>query len=86
MIGYGTYAAALNALEAAVSKGDYLAGNTFSAADVYVGSHIGFGMMFGTLERRPAFEQYLKRVSNRPAWKRANELDEALAAETKKAG
>ena len=83
MMGYGTYAKALDVLEAAVSKSDYLAGGTFSAADVYVGSHIGFGMMFGTLERRPAFEQYLKRVSERPAWKRANELDEALV---KKAG
>jgi glutathione S-transferase len=78
MIGYGTYAQALNALEAAVSKHDYLTGDKFSAADLYVGSHIGFGMMFGTLERRPAFEQYRKRVSSRPACKRANELDEAL--------
>ncbi len=85
MIGYGTYAKALDVLEAAVSKSEYLAGR-FSAADVYVGSHIGFGMMFGTLERRPAFQDYLKRVSSRPAWKRANELDEALAAEMKKAG
>jgi glutathione S-transferase len=78
MIGYGTYGAALNALEAAVSKSDYLAGGKFSAADVYVGSHVGFGMMFGGLERRPAFEQYWARVSSRPACKRANELDEAL--------
>jgi glutathione S-transferase len=83
MIGYGTYATALNALEAAVSKNEYLAGGKFSAADLYVGSHIGFGMMFGTLERRPAFQDYWKRVSGRPACKRANELDEAL---TKKAG
>jgi glutathione S-transferase len=86
MIGYGTYAQALNALETAVSKSEYLAGGKFSAADLYVGSHIGFGMMFGTLERRPAFEQYWQRVSSRPASKRANELDEALIAEMKKAG
>jgi glutathione S-transferase len=78
MIGYGTYATALDTLEAALSKTDYLAGGKFSAADLYVGSHIGFGMMFGTLERRPAFEQYWNRVSGRPACKRANELDEAL--------
>jgi glutathione S-transferase len=78
MIGYGTYAAALNALEAALSKSDYLAGGKFSATDVYVGSHVGFGMMFGALEKRPAFEQYWARVSSRPACKRANELDEAL--------
>jgi glutathione S-transferase len=83
MIGYGTYTTALNALEAAVSKGDYLAGGKFSAADVYVGCHIGFGMMFGSIEKRPAFVQYWERVSSRPACKRANELDEALM---KKAG
>jgi glutathione S-transferase len=77
MMGYGTYAQALSTLEAAVSKSDYLAGK-FSAADVYVGSHIGFGIMFGTLEKRPAFEKYWQRLSERPAWKRANELDEAL--------
>jgi len=82
MIGYGSLAQALNALEAAVSKSDYLAGDKFTAADLYVGSHIGFGMMFGTLEKRPAFEKYWQRVSSRPAYKRANELDEAL---TKKA-
>jgi glutathione S-transferase len=85
MIGYGTLAQALNALEAAVSKNDYIAGNSFSAADLYVGSHIGFGMMFGTLEKRPAFEKYWQRVSSRPACKRANELDDAQAAELKKA-
>ena len=78
MIGYGTYATALNTLEAAVSKSDYVTGSKFSAADVYVGSHIGFGMMFGGIEKRPAFVQYWERVSSRPACKRANELDEAL--------
>jgi glutathione S-transferase len=61
-----------------VSKSDYVTGSKFSAADVYVGSHIGFGMMFGGVEKRPAFVQYWERVSNRPACKRANELDEAL--------
>jgi glutathione S-transferase len=86
MIGYGTLTQALNALEAAVTKGDYLAGDKFTAADLYVGSHIGFGMMFGTLEKRPAFEKYWQRVSSRPACKRANELDEALMADMKKAG
>jgi glutathione S-transferase len=78
MIGYGSLAQALSVLEAAVSKSDYLAGDKFTAADLYVGSHIGFGMMFGTLEKRPAFEKYWQRVSSRPAYKRANELDEAL--------
>ena len=46
------------------------------AADVYVGSQVGFGLMFGTLEKRPAFQQYWQRLSARPAYARARELDE----------
>ena len=84
MIGYGTLALVLNTLEAAVSRGDYIGGDRFSAADVYVGSHIGFGMMFGTLEKRPAFAEYWQRVSNRSAYLRAKELDDADAAKMKK--
>jgi glutathione S-transferase len=70
----------LKVLEEAVSRGDYLVGGTFTAADVYVGSHVGFGLMFGTLEKRPAFQQYWQRLSARPAYARARELDEALQA------
>jgi glutathione S-transferase len=85
MMGYGTYEQTLNALEGAVSKGKYLLGDNFSAADVYVGSAIGFGLMFGTMEKRPAFEQYWQRLSVRPAFSRAKELDDALAAQQKAA-
>ncbi len=41
--------------------------------------------MFGTIEKRPAFEQYWQRISSRPAYLRAKELDDAKAAEMKKA-
>jgi glutathione S-transferase len=75
----------LAVLEAAVSRADYLVGNEFSAADLVVGSQLGFGMMFGTIEKRPAFERYWQRVSGRPACQRAKELDDAKAAELKKA-
>ena len=85
MMGYGNFARVMDTLEAAVSRGNYLVGERFTAADVYVGSHIGFGMMFGTMEKRPAFEQYWQRVSSRPACLRAKELDDAKAAEMKKA-
>ena len=80
MIGYGTLATTMNALESAVSNGKYLLGDDFSAADVYVGSAIGFGMMFGTMEKRPVFEQYWQRLSARPAYSRAKELDDTLVA------
>lgn len=80
MIGYGRLELVLDTLESAVTQSDYLAGNTFTAADLYVGSHLGFGMMFGMIEKRPAFERYWQRLSDRPACRRARELDDALAA------
>jgi len=77
--GYGSMADVLNALEGAVAGHEYLVGERFSAADVYVGSQIGWGMMFGTLEKRPAFAAYWERISDRPAARRAREIDDALA-------
>jgi glutathione S-transferase len=78
MMGYGTVDRALATLENAVSQGQYLAGDNFSAADLYVGSHLAFGMMFGTIDKRPAFQQYVQRLTARPAFVRAQELDNAL--------
>jgi glutathione S-transferase len=86
MMGYGNASLALDTLETAIEKNTYLAGGKFTAADLYVGSHIGFGMMFGTIDRRPAFQQYWERVSSRPAYIRAKELDDADASAMKKAG
>jgi glutathione S-transferase len=83
MAGYGSMTDVLSALEGAVSQSEYIAGDTFTAADVYVGSQ---SMMFGMLEKRPAFESYWARVSARPAAVRAKEIDDALVAEKKKAG
>lgn len=80
MMGYGRTELVLDVLESAVSHSEYLAGSTFTAADLYVGSHIGFGLMFGTIEKRPAFERYFQKLSARPAWRKAMELDDALAA------
>jgi glutathione S-transferase len=79
MMGYGRYENVIDALDQAVSHGQYLVGESFGAADVYVGSHIGFGMQFGTIEKRPAFEQYWQRLSQRPAALRAKQIDDALS-------
>jgi glutathione S-transferase len=78
MAGYGCYADVLAALEGAVAGREYLAGDRFSAADLYVGAHLGFGMTFGTIEKRPAFEAYAQRLQSRPAFLRAAEIDNAL--------
>jgi glutathione S-transferase len=81
MAGYGTLADVLAVLEAALADREYLVGDRFTAADVYVGSHVGWGMRFGTIETRPIFERYFERLSARPAAIRAREIDEALVAE-----
>ena len=78
MMGYGDIVDVMNALERAVSASDYLAGDRFSAADVYVGAQLGWGMQFGTIEKRPAFERYWQRLSGRLAAVRAREIDDGL--------
>jgi glutathione S-transferase len=78
MAGYGSFADVMNTLEAAVSGRTYLVGDAFSAADVYLGSQIGFGLMFGSMEKRPAFEAYFAGLRQRPALIRANQIDDAL--------
>jgi glutathione S-transferase len=84
MMGYGSYDDAMATVEGALAAGDYLAGGRFTAADLYLGAHLGFGMTFGTIEKRPAFEQYWARISTRPAAMRAREIDDALIAEQRK--
>jgi glutathione S-transferase len=78
MAGYGSFEETIDALEQAVSGTAYICGDEFTAADVYVGSQIGWGMMFGSIEKRPAFEAYFGRLSQRPAALRAREIDDAL--------
>lgn len=85
MMGYGNFSNVMNTLEAAISRSEYLVGDSFTAADLVVGSQLGFGMMFGTIDKRPAFERYWHRLSARPGFARAKQLDDEKAAELKKA-
>jgi glutathione S-transferase len=80
MAGYGSFEETIDALASAIADGPYICGDQFTAADVYVGAQIGWGMMFGTIERRPAFAEYFERLQARPAAVRANQLDDALMA------
>jgi len=81
MAGYGDFDDMFQTLVKAVSDTPYIAGDEFTAADVYVGSHIGWGLQFGSLPEHDAFKAYFARLSERPAYKRANELDDAAGAE-----
>jgi len=79
MAGYGSFEAVVDALETAVSgDGPWILGDRFSAADVYVGSQINWGLMFKSLPERAAFIRYAERLRARPAYARASQIDDAL--------
>ena len=78
MVGYGTFGATMDALESAVTADEYIAGEEFSAADVYVGSHVGWGLRMGSVEKRPAFADYWARLEGRDARHRAEAIDDVL--------
>jgi glutathione S-transferase len=63
----------------------YICGDRFTAADLYVGSQLGFMLMFGLLEKRPVFTDYVARVTDREAYRRAKQIDEQAAEEMKTA-
>jgi glutathione S-transferase len=74
-LGYGSYADTLNALERAVAPGPFVLGERFSAADVYIGSEIGWGLLTKSLEPRQAFREYHERLTERPAFQRFSALN-----------
>ena len=80
MFGYGNFELAVDTLEKAVKGKRFIAGDRFSAADVYVGSQIGFMMMFKLLDPRPAFTDYVAGLTSREAYVRAGKIDDEAAA------
>lgn len=78
MVGYGSYAAVLDNLSGWLKDHTYITGDRFTAADVYVGSQINWGLQFGTIEKRAEFVDYAQRITAREAYRRAMEKDDAL--------
>lgn len=69
-LGYGSYDDTMNAAEKALSPGPFILGERFSAADVYVGSQLMWGIRMKAIEPRPAFQKYMGMLMERPAFKR----------------
>ena len=76
--GYGSLSRVLNTLDGALSGHDYLVGSQFSAADLYISAQLGWGMQFGTVEKRPNFERYVALHHARTAAQMAAQIDDAL--------
>ena len=83
--GYGSEDDVIRTLEQAVSGKTFLAGDHFTAADLFMTAYLGFYMQFGMLERLPAFEAFCAHHATRPAALAARARDEALIA-ARKAG
>lgn len=82
-VGYGSFERVLDVLEAALAGRSFVAGDRFSAADLYLAAHLSYGMLFKTIPERPAFSAYLQPHLQRPARLRAAAIDDALAAQAK---
>ena len=70
-----------HALEAMLAGRDYVCGERFTAADIYVGAQVVWGVDFDTLPRRDTFVAYAERVKQRVAYRIADTIDEELIAE-----
>jgi glutathione S-transferase len=85
MFGYGNFDRVVAVLNELFSLRNYVCGNRFTAADVYVGSQIMFPLQFNMLPERDSFLKYRDRLQQRPAYKRATEIDEKVIAEMQQA-
>jgi glutathione S-transferase len=81
MFGYGTYDLAIDTLEKALAGRQFISGNRFTAADLLVGAYVNFMLRFNLLEPRPVFTDYASRMTDRDAYRRAQEIDGRLIAE-----
>lgn len=86
MAGYGSFDEAIDTLERALTGRTWICGDRFTAADVYVGAQIDWGLSFQSIPTRPAFEDYAARLRERPAYQRQKEIDNALIADMQKQG
>ncbi len=80
-VGFGSAERTLDNVDQWLSANDYAAGNRFTMADVYFGSQIDWGLMFGTIPTRPSFEAYAERLRARPKYVEAKAVDAKIIAE-----
>jgi len=79
--GFGSYDRTMDALDGWLSTHEFVCGDRFTMADVYVGSHVDWGLVFKSFPARDSFVAYAGRVQARPAYQAAKAIDIALIAE-----
>lgn len=86
MVGYGDFDLVIDVLERKLASDDFVCGARFTMADVYVGSHVAWGMQFGSMPERATFHAYAARLTGREAYREAKAIDAALIAEAEAEG
>jgi glutathione S-transferase len=65
----------IDVLDAALTKGPWILGEEFSAADIVIGSGLNFAVrLFKMIPARPSFDAYIARCMARPAFQRAEKI------------
>jgi glutathione S-transferase len=82
MLGFGDFERPFQVLEAHLGGRDYVCGARFTAADVYVGSQVDWGLRFGSFPATSVFTGYAERLRQRPAYVRTAQRNEDLLAAT----
>lgn len=80
MVGHGAPADVIKSLHHAIETGPFLLGEQFTMADVVFGSAVRFALLFGAFEKTAPLEDYVARITDRPAFKRSEERENAFAA------
>ncbi|MGM0560699.1 MAG: glutathione S-transferase family protein [Pseudomonadota bacterium] len=79
--GWGRFEHVFETLAAELASRAWIATDRFTMADLMTAGGLKYGMMLGLLEPRPVFEAYVARCTERPAYQRAEEINEAALAE-----
>ena len=79
-VGWRDFDTVLQIVSNALAKGPYLMGEQFTAADIVIGSGLRYGMMFKLIPERQEFQEYVGRITARPAAQRAQAKDKELSS------
>ena len=73
--GWGDSQRVIDVLDVALQNGPWILGESFSAADIVIGSGLNFAVrLFKIIPSRPSFDAYIDRCTARPAFQRAEKI------------
>jgi glutathione S-transferase len=68
-VGFGSFDRTISTLDGHFANNDFVCGDRFTMADVYVGSQVDWGLNFGTIPARDNLKAYQQRLQARAAYK-----------------